>query len=81
MNLLLSLTEQCNLRCSYCYYKVSHAERALVMSDEILEKAITLAFERTLKLKQDFFISLFLAVSLPYVWILFARECALRKNW
>ena len=55
MNLLLSLTEQCNLRCSYCYYTVSHAERALVMSDEILEKAITLAFERTLKLKQDFF--------------------------
>ena len=55
MNLLLSLTEQCNLRCSYCYYKVSQADRSLVMSDDILEKAILVALERTIKLKHDFF--------------------------
>lgn len=55
MNLVLSLTEQCNLRCTYCYYKVSHEERELVMSDEVLESAIRLALGRTIELKQNFF--------------------------
>ncbi|MCQ2123183.1 MAG: radical SAM protein [Fibrobacter sp.] len=55
MNLVLSLTEQCNLRCTYCYYKVSHEERELVMSDEVLESAIKLAFNRTVELEQNFF--------------------------
>ena len=54
MNLVLSLTERCNLRCSYCYYKVSHEARSLVMTDDVMETAIRLAFERTLKLGQSF---------------------------
>ena len=54
MNLVLSLTERCNLRCTYCYYKVSHEARSLVMSNEIMEAAIRLAFERTLLLGQRF---------------------------
>ena len=54
MNLVLSLTERCNLRCTYCYYKVSHEARSLVMSDEIMEAAIRLAFERTIALRQNF---------------------------
>lgn len=54
MNLVLSLTERCNLRCTYCYYKVSHEARSLVMSDEIMEAAIRLAFERTIALRQTF---------------------------
>ncbi|WP_295036760.1 radical SAM protein [uncultured Fibrobacter sp.] len=54
MNLVLSLTERCNLRCTYCYYKVSHEARSLVMTDDVMETAIRLAFERTLKLGQSF---------------------------
>ena len=54
MNLVLSLTERCNLRCTYCYYKVSHEARSLVMSNDIMEAAIKLAFERTIDLKQNF---------------------------
>ena len=54
MNLVLSLTERCNLRCTYCYYKVSHEARSLVMSKDIMEAAIRLAFERTLSLNQRF---------------------------
>lgn len=54
MNLVLSLTERCNLRCTYCYYKVSHEARSLVMSNDIMEAAIRLAFERTLSLNQRF---------------------------
>ena len=54
MNLVLSLTERCNLRCTYCYYKVSHEARSLVMSNDIMEAAIKLAFERTIALKQNF---------------------------
>ena len=54
MNLVLSLTERCNLRCTYCYYKVSHEARNLVMSNDVMESAIRLAFERTLKLGQRF---------------------------
>lgn len=51
MNLLLSLTEQCNLRCSYCYYKVSHNNRSLVMNDEIMEASICLALEQSIRQK------------------------------
>ncbi|WP_458449540.1 radical SAM protein [Fibrobacter sp.] len=54
MNLVLSLTERCNLRCTYCYYKVSHEARSLVMSNDIMEAAIRLAFERTISLNQRF---------------------------
>ena len=54
MNLVLSLTERCNLRCTYCYYKVSHEARSLVMPNDIMEAAIRLAFERTLTLNQRF---------------------------
>ena len=54
MNLVLSLTERCNLRCTYCYYKVSHEARSLVMSNDVMESAIRLAFERTLSLNQRF---------------------------
>ena len=54
MNLVLSLTERCNLRCTYCYYKVSHEARSEVMSNDIMEAAIRLAFERTLLLNQRF---------------------------
>lgn len=54
MNLVLSLTERCNLRCTYCYYKVSHEARSLTMSTEIMEAAIRFAFERTLALNQHF---------------------------
>ena len=54
MNLVLSLTERCNLRCTYCYYKVSHEARSLVMSGEIMEAAIKFAFERTIALRQNF---------------------------
>ena len=43
MNLVLSLTERCNLRCTYCYYKVSHEARSLVMSNDIMEAAIKIA--------------------------------------
>lgn len=54
MNLVLSLTERCNLRCTYCYYKVSHEARSLTMSEDIMDAAIRLAFERTVSLGQHF---------------------------
>ena len=54
MNLVLSLTERCNLRCTYCYYKVSHEARNLVMSDDVMDAAIWFAFERSLSLNQRF---------------------------
>ena len=54
MNLVLSLTERCNLRCCYCYYKVSHESRSLTMQNDIMEAAILLAFERTLSLGQNY---------------------------
>jgi len=55
MNLLLSLTEQCNLRCTYCYYNETQESRTLVMSDEVLEKSISVAIDRTIALRHDFF--------------------------
>ena len=54
MNLVLCLTEQCNLRCKYCYYKESQANRQTVMDDATLEQAIRIALERTIFFKQQF---------------------------
>ena len=48
MNLVLCLTEQCNLRCSYCYYKDTQSARHNVMDDETLEQAIRVGLERSL---------------------------------
>ena len=53
MRILLSLTEKCNLRCSYCYYKKSHEERCADMSDEMMEAALRFALEKTIEFKQD----------------------------
>ena len=46
MNLVLCLTEQCNLRCTYCYYKESQVARQTVMDDATLEQAIKIGLER-----------------------------------
>ena len=54
MNLVLSLTEACNLRCAYCYYRESQATRALEMPDSVLERSIEFAYERTRELKQNY---------------------------
>lgn len=48
MNLVLNLTEQCNLRCSYCYYKEHPGHGS--MPDEVLEQSISLAWHRVLEL-------------------------------
>ena len=55
MNLVLCLTEQCNLRCSYCYYKDSQSARHSIMDDETLEQAIRVGLERSLHFKQSYF--------------------------
>ena len=47
MNLILCLTEQCNLRCSYCYYKDTQAARHAVMDNATLEQSIRIGLERT----------------------------------
>ena len=52
MNLILCLTEQCNLRCSYCYYKETQGSRHAVMDDATLEQAIRTGLERTLAFGQ-----------------------------
>ena len=52
MNLILCLTEQCNLRCSYCYYKETQGSRHAVMDDTTLEQAIRIGLERTLAFGQ-----------------------------
>ena len=54
MNLVLCLTEQCNLRCSYCYYKDTQSARHNVMDDETLEQAIRVGLERSLFFKQSY---------------------------
>ena len=54
MNVELSITEQCNLRCSYCYYRDSHAKRCAVMNDEVMEASIRLAFKKILESGDDF---------------------------
>ena len=54
MNLVLCLTEQCNLRCTYCYYKDTQADRKTIMDDATLEQAIRIGLERTIFFKQSF---------------------------
>ena len=54
MNLVLNLTEQCNLRCSYCYYAETQPERLFSMSEDTLERAIALGWQRSLDLGQRF---------------------------
>ncbi|MBQ3714924.1 MAG: radical SAM protein [Fibrobacter sp.] len=53
MRILLSLTEKCNLRCSYCYYKKSQEERCAEMSDEVREAALRFALDKTIEFKQN----------------------------
>ena len=53
MNILLSITERCNLRCRYCYYKVSQEDRSADMSNEVMEAALRLTLNRTIELKQN----------------------------
>ena len=53
MNLILCLTEQCNLRCSYCYYKETQGARHAVMDDSTLEQAIRAGLERALAFGQN----------------------------
>lgn len=50
MNLVLNLTEHCNLRCSYCYYKENPAHAA--MSPQTLEQSLSFAWHRVLELGQ-----------------------------
>ncbi|NLB64677.1 MAG: radical SAM protein [Fibrobacter sp.] len=54
MNLVLNLTEQCNLRCSYCYYNESQAARFYSMTPDILERAIAFGFHYAMELGQQF---------------------------
>lgn len=54
MNLVLNLTEQCNLRCSYCYYNHLQEERFCSMNLNILERAIAYGFQRSLELGDSF---------------------------
>lgn len=57
MNVELSITEQCNLRCSYCYYRETHAKRCAEMSDEVMEAAVRLAVKRSIE-QQDSFLNI-----------------------
>ena len=52
MKVQLSITEQCNLRCEYCYYKDIHA-RCDMMSDDVMEATVRLAFEKAIKAKRE----------------------------
>ena len=56
MNLILCLTEQCNLRCTYCYYKDTQAARHAVMDNATLEQAIRVGLERTHSFGQNLLI-------------------------
>lgn len=87
MNLELSITEQCNLRCDYCYYRDSHAARKAVMSEEVMEKAVSLAVQRSVELNHSFLnITFFggeplLRMDFVRATVLFARTAArLRKK-
>ena len=51
MNIELSITEQCNLRCSYCYYNKSHENRTATMSDEVMESTVKFALEQAIERK------------------------------
>jgi uncharacterized protein len=50
----IEITEQCNLRCTYCYYKESQADRKTVMDDATLEQAIKIALDRTIFFRQSY---------------------------
>ena len=54
MRALLSLTEKCNLRCTYCYYNESQNERCADMSDEVREASLRYILNKTIEFKQDF---------------------------
>lgn len=54
MNVELSITEQCNLRCSYCYYRETHAKRCAVMSDEVMEATVRLAVKKSIEFQDSF---------------------------
>lgn len=54
MNVELSITEQCNLRCSYCYYRETHGKRCAVMSDEVMEAAVRLAVKKSIEIQDTF---------------------------
>lgn len=54
MNVELSITEQCNLRCTYCYYRDTHAKRCAVMSDEVMEATVCLAVKKSIEFKDSF---------------------------
>lgn len=53
MNLQLSITERCNLRCTYCYYKETHAKRSSDMSDLVMEDSVRLAINRCIEKKDS----------------------------
>ena len=55
MNIELSITEQCNLRCSYCYYRETHGKRCAVMSDEVMEATVRLAVKKTIEFQDSFY--------------------------
>lgn len=54
MNVELSITEQCNLRCTYCYYRDTHAKRCAVMSDEVMEATVRLAVKKSIEFQDSF---------------------------
>ena len=51
MNLQLSITERCNLRCTYCYYKETHGKRSADMSDHVMEDSVRLAIDKCIEKK------------------------------
>lgn len=57
MNVELSVTEQCNLRCSYCYGGESRAACGVAMSDEVMEAAVRLALDRASVIR-DFYLNI-----------------------
>lgn len=54
MNLELSITEQCNLRCEYCYYRNTHKNRCSVMSEDVAKASIMLALKRAVEFGDSF---------------------------
>ena len=54
MRALLSLTEKCNLRCTYCYYNESQNERCADMSDKVREASLRYILKKTIEFKHDF---------------------------
>ena len=54
MRVLLSLTEKCNLRCTYCYYNESQNERCADMSDEVREASLRYILDKTIEFKHDY---------------------------